>query len=82
MAIVTAKELVCQDTYCCFMLHGLMFNGGFCAAGLAAQQATALFKIKGAIDPSNQLADWQAGGSNACSFSGVTCNDAQEVTEL
>lgn len=56
--------------------------GGFCAAGLASQQAAALFKIKGVIDPSNQLSNWQGGASNACSFSGVTCNDAQEVTEL
>lgn len=56
--------------------------GDFSGAGLASQQAAALFKIKGVIDPSNQLSNWQGGASNACSFSGVTCNDAQEVTEL
>lgn len=53
-----------------------------CAAGLASQQASALYEIKEAIDPNNQLSDWQSGASNACSFSGVTCNDAQEVTDL
>ena len=52
------------------------------AAGLPSQQAAALYKIKQSLDPRNQLSDWQAGASNACSFSGVTCNDAQEVTEL
>lgn len=52
------------------------------AAGLASQQATSLYNIKKAIDPNNQLSNWQSGAANACSFSGVTCNDAQEVTEL
>ncbi|KAL3139326.1 hypothetical protein ABBQ38_003661 [Trebouxia sp. C0009 RCD-2024] len=50
--------------------------------GLASRQAAALYQIKMSIDPRNQLSDWQAGAPNACSFSGVTCNSAQEVTEL
>ncbi|KAL3160706.1 hypothetical protein ABBQ32_010617 [Trebouxia sp. C0010 RCD-2024] len=52
------------------------------AACLASQQAAALYQIKKSIDPRNQLSDWQSGAPNACSFSGVTCNSAQEVTEL
>lgn len=61
-----------------------MFDGVSVAAAAesSSQQVTALYKIKEAIDPNNYLSDWQSGATNACSFSGVTCNDVQEVTEL
>lgn len=62
----------------CQAAEGLLCD----AAGLASRQAAALYQIKMSIDPRNQLSDWQAGAPNACSFSGVTCNSAQEVTEL
>ena len=52
------------------------------AAGLAGQQAAALYKIKEAVDGDNHLSDWQSGASNACSFSGVTCNANQEAISL
>ena len=74
-----------QDIQCSYLCNVFDIQRHFsmaAAAGLASQQAAALLKIKEAIDPSNQLSDWRSGASNACSFSGVTCNAAQEVTEL
>ncbi|KAL0042888.1 hypothetical protein WJX79_002758 [Trebouxia sp. C0005] len=49
---------------------------------LAAQQAAALYTLKTMIDPSNVLADWTLPASNACGFTGVTCNANSEVMSL
>ena len=52
------------------------------ADSLAAQQAAALYTLKTIIDPSNVLADWTLPASNACGFTGVTCNANSEVMSL
>ena len=47
-----------------------------------SQQAAALYTLKGAIDPGNQLSDWTSGAASACAFKGVSCNGNSEVTSL